>query len=110
MNKLSQLMTGIIRIFSQGMLGADEWSAFSDAFKDLTKKMWVPMIAISTSAVVLWGLYLGWKFWSAGGDETKKKSAKSAVISFVVGIFVIFGVAVGAPLLIAALASWMQNQ
>lgn len=87
-------------------IAAESFDDISAAVKDLIGQMWTPCLAIAGALTVLWALYLGYKFWIAGGDEQKKKSAKSAVISFVVGIIVIFAVAVGAPMAIGALTTW----
>lgn len=81
----------------------------SDAINDLIGKMWTPCLAVAGSLAGIWGLYLGIKFWTAAGDEQKKKSAKSALISFIIGIIVIFAIAVGAPMGIAALATWASD-
>jgi len=91
------------------MAAGESFNDFSDVIKDLTNQMITPLIAIATTLTVLWGVFLGWKFWSANGDETKTASAKKSVIQFVIGIFVIFIVAVGAPILIGALAQWRSD-
>lgn len=82
---------------------------FGDVISGLFDSLFTPLIAIAVSACAILGVYLGFKFWKSGGDEGKRKEAKSALISFVVGVFVIFIVAVAAPLLIAALVEWMSN-
>lgn len=91
-----------------GDTGDLDFSDLSGAITELLDKMLSPCLVVATSLAVVWGLYLGIKFWMAAGDEQKKKSAKSSIISFVVGIVVIFAVAVGAPLLIGALSTWAQ--
>jgi hypothetical protein len=88
----------------------ETFNDFSDVIKDLANQMLTPLIAIATTLTVLWGVYLGWKFWSAGGDEQKTQNAKKSITYFVIGIFVIFIVAVGAPILIGVLSEWMKNQ
>lgn len=88
---------------------ANDFSDVTEAIENLIGQMWGPCVAIASALTVIWGVYLGFKFWAASGDEQKKKSAKSAVISFVVGIIVIFVVAVGAPLLIGAMTQWMND-
>ncbi len=75
----------------------------------LFNELFSPLLAIAVSLCAIWGVYLGFKFWRSGGDEGKRKEAKNAVVSFVIGVFVIFIVAVGAPFLIAALKTWMTN-
>ena len=89
-----------------GAVGDADFNNISEEINGLIKSMWTPCLAIAGALAGIWGVYLGIKFWTAGGDEQKKKSAKSAVIQFVVGIVIIFVVAVGAPMLIAALATW----
>ena len=88
------------------LIAAESFDDISAAVKDLINQMWTPCLAVAGALTLLWGIFLGYKFWIAGGDEAKKKSAKSAVISFVVGILVIFAVAVGAPMAIGALSTW----
>ncbi len=92
-----------------GFISAESFDEISSAIKDLINQMWTPCLSIAGGLTLLWAIYLGWKFWVAGGDETKKKSAKSAIISFVIGIFVIFAVAVGAPMAIGALSTWASG-
>lgn len=92
------------------LLAAPNFNDFSSILSDLFGSMFTPLIAIASSLAVIWGVYLGLKYWRSGGDENKRKEAKSAVVSFVVGIVVIFLVAVGAPILITALSEWMSSQ
>lgn len=82
---------------------------FSSTLSELFDSMFTPLIAIASSLAVIWGVYLGLKYWRSGGDENKRKEAKSAVISFVVGIIVIFVIAVAAPILITALSEWVAS-
>lgn len=85
-----------------------DFSDLSDTITDLIQSMWVPCVAVASALAVAWGIYLGVKYWMAAGDEQKKKSAKSSIISFVIGIIVIFVVAVGAPIGISALSEWVS--
>ncbi len=87
-----------------------EFKSFGDVLSSLFDSMWQPLIAIAISLTAIWGIYLGFKFWRSGGDENKRKEAKNALWSFVIGIVVIFVVAVAAPLLIAALSNWVAAQ
>lgn len=86
------------------------FKTFGDTIAGLFNSMFTPLITIAVALCAIWGAYLGFKFWRSGGDENKRKEAKSAVTSFVIGIVVIFVVAVAAPLLITALSEWMTNQ
>ena len=103
--KAKTLFYTVVNIMAAG----ESFNDFSDVIKDLTNQLLTPCIAIATALTVLWGVYLGWKFWTANGDEAKTASAKRSVIQFVIGIFVIFIVAVGAPILIGALAQWRSD-
>lgn len=85
------------------------FKTFGDTLAGLFDSMFTPLIAIAVSLCAIWGIYLGFKFWKSGGDENKRKEAKSAVWSFVIGVIVIFVVAVAAPLLISALTEWLQS-
>ena len=85
------------------------FKSFGDVLSGLFDSLFTPLIAVAVSLCAIWGVYLGFKFWRSGGDEGKRKEAKSAVVSFVIGVFVIFIVAVVAPYLIAALSVWMTN-
>lgn len=92
------------------LLAAPNFNDFSGILSDLFESMFTPLVAIASALSVIWGIYLGLKFWRSGGDENKRKEAKSAVVSFVIGIIIIFAVAVGAPILISALVEWSQSQ
>jgi len=87
-----------------------DFKNFGDVLGDLFDSMFTPLISIAVALTAIWGVYLGFKFWKSGGDENKRKEAKNAVWSFIIGIVVIFVVAVAAPLLIASLSTWMQAQ
>lgn len=91
------------------LLAAADWSELQKVFSDLIDSMFTPLVAIASALAVVWGVYLGLKWWRSAGDENKRKEAKSAVISFVIGVIVIFVVAVGAPLLITALIDWRSS-
>lgn len=86
------------------------FTSFSNVLTELIDSMFTPLISIAVALTAVWGVYLGFKWWRSGGDENRRKEAKSALWSFVIGIIVIFVVAVAAPLLIAALTEWMNAQ
>lgn len=86
------------------------FNQFGTVLSDLFDSMFTPLISIAVALTAIWGVYLGFKFWRSGGDENKRKEAKNAIWSFIIGIVVIFVVAVAAPLLISALSTWMQAQ
>lgn len=102
-------MNALLATFLPFLSASGDFGDVSDAINDLISEMWTPCLAVAGSLAGVWGLYLGIKFWTAAGDEQKKKSAKSALISFVIGIIVIFAVFVGAPMGIGALATWASD-
>lgn len=102
-------MNKFLSVFLPFLSAEADFSDLSDTIIDLIQSMWVPCVAIASALSVVWGIYLGIKYWTSAGDEQKKKSAKSAIISFVVGVIVIFIVAVGAPMAIAALSEWVSS-
>jgi cytochrome bd-type quinol oxidase subunit 2 len=91
------------------LLAAGEFTDFSEAIDHLYKQLAVPLLAIVGGAAVLLGLWLGSKFLFAGGDEQKIKKAKESIKYFVIGIAVIFIVAAGTPMLIAAFQGWQEK-
>ena len=88
---------------------ANYYNDFASALSGMFDDMFTPLITIASALAAVWGIYLGIKFWLSAGDENKRKEAKSAIISFIVGTVVIFAVAVGAPLLIVALTTWLDD-
>ena len=89
---------------------SNDFKEFGDVLSGLFDQMFTPLIGIAVALCAIWGIFLGFKFWKSGGDENKRKEAKNSVWMFVIGIIVIFVVAVAAPLLIGALTNWMQAQ
>lgn len=85
------------------------FNQFGDVLAGLFDSMFPALITIAISLCAIWGVYIGFKWWRSGGDENKRKEAKSALASFVIGVVVIFVVAVAAPILISALSEWMTN-
>ena len=85
------------------------FNQFGDVLAGRVDSMIPELRTIAVSLCDIWGCYLGFKVWRSGGDENKRKEAKSAIASFVIGVVVIFLVAVDAPILISALSEWMTN-
>lgn len=97
-----------MNLLMQTLLAAVNFKEFSDKLTELFSSMWAPLIAVAASLATIWGVYLGLKYWKSGGDENKRKEAKNAVVSFIVGIVIIFAVAASVPLLITALSGWIE--
>lgn len=90
-------------------MDSPDWTDFTAAMQEFINSMFTPLLSIAIALSALWGIYLGIKWWRSAGDEGKRKEAKNAVISFMIGIVVIFVVAVGVPLAVAALIEWQRN-
>lgn len=102
-------MNAFLSVFLPFLSSEADFTDLSDTISDLIGSMWVPCVAVASTLAVAWGVYLGIKYWMSAGDEQKKKSAKSSIISFVIGVIVIFVVAVAAPLGIGALSEWVRS-
>lgn len=72
---------------------------------ELMDKFWIYAIAILSVVIVVWGIYIGVRVIIANKNE-EKINAKSMIKNLLIGIIVIFVIAVGAPLLIESLKSW----
>lgn len=86
-----------------------DFTDLGDAITDLINSMWKPCVIVASSLAGAWGLFIGLKWWFSSGDEQKKKSAKSALFSFIIGVGLIFVIAVGAPMAIGAFAEWVSS-
>lgn len=85
------------------------WTDVQNAMKSFFDSIFTPLMVIMGSVVVLWGVFVGFKFWQASGDENKLKEAKKALINLIIGTVVMFLVAVVMPLVIDALSDWMVS-
>ena len=103
----NNFLLGATNLLLAASSGGD-FKEVSEVLSELFDSMFAPLISIAVSLCAIWGVYLGFKFWRAD-DEKKQKEAKDGVKHFIVGIIVIFMVAVAAPLLITALSQWMQQ-
>ena len=73
---------------------------------DLMSSFWIYIVLALGAVVVVWGAYVGIKIAVAHRNEEKIK-AREMVKSLIVGIIIIFVVAMGAPLLIMGLSAWV---
>lgn len=67
---------------------------------------WVYIVMALAGVVVIWGAYVGIRIAVAHRNE-EKINARDMVKSLVIGIIIIFVVAMGAPLLINGLSAWV---
>ena len=74
--------------------------------KSLMDSFWVYIVMALAAVVVVWGAYIGIKIAIAHRNE-EKINARDMVKNLIIGIVIIFVVAMGAPLLINGLAAWV---
>ena len=71
---------------------------------ELMNSFWVYIVLALAAVVVVWGAYVGIRIAVAHRNE-EKINARDMVKSLVIGIIIIFVVAMGAPLLIKGLSA-----
>ena len=74
-------------------------SALMDSF-------WMYIVMALAAVVVVWGAYIGIKIAVAHKNE-EEINAREMVKNLIIGIIIIFVVAMGAPLLISGLSAWV---
>ena len=73
---------------------------------ELVDSFWVYIVIGCTSVVVIWGAYIGIKIAVARRRE-EQIDARGMVKNLIIGIVIVAFIAVGAPLLINGLSSWL---
>lgn len=73
---------------------------------DLMNSFWIYIVLALAAVVVVWGAYVGIKIAVAHRNE-EKINARDMVKNLLIGIIIIFVVAMGAPLLIKGLSAWV---
>ncbi len=73
---------------------------------ELMNSFWIYIVLALAAVVVVWGAYVGIKIAVAHRNE-EKINARDMVKSLIIGIIIIFVVAMGAPLLIKGLSAWV---
>lgn len=84
----------------------DNLSQIVDNLKTLMDSFWIYIIIALAAVVVIWGAYIGIKIAIAHKNE-EKINARDMVKNLIIGIIIIFVVAMGAPLLISGLSAWV---
>ena len=72
----------------------------------LMDSFWIYIVLAMAAVVVVWGAYIGIKVAIAHRNEDKI-NARGMVKSLIIGIIVMFVIAMGAPLLINGLSAWV---
>ena len=79
-----------------------------DNLKTLMDSFWVYIVIALAAVVVVWGAYIGIKIAIAHKNEDKI-NARDMVKNLIIGIIIIFVVAMGAPLLIHGVSAWVST-
>lgn len=74
--------------------------------QSLMDSFWLYIVIALAAVVVIWGAYIGIKIAIAHRNE-EKINAKDMVKQLIIGIVIIFVVAMGAPLLMNGLSAWV---
>lgn len=72
----------------------------------LMDSFWIYIVLALAAVVVVWGTYVGIKIAIAHKNE-EKINARDMIKNLIIGIVIIFVVAMGAPLLIEGLSAWV---
>ncbi len=81
-------------------------SQIVEKIKTLMDSFWVYIVLALAAVVVIWGAYVGIKIAIAHRNE-EKINARDMIKNLIIGIVIIFVVAMGAPLLINGLSAWV---
>lgn len=97
---------------SFALLAADEGlngslAEIVNKLKSLMDSFWLYIVLALAAVVVIWGAYIGIKIAIAHRNE-EKVNARDMVKNLIIGIVIIFVVAMGAPLLINGLSAWVS--
>lgn len=99
-------------MFNINLLAADEGlngslAQIVEKLKSLMDSFWLYIVIALAAVVVIWGAYIGIKIAIAHRNE-EKINARDMVKNLIIGIVIIFVVAMGAPLLINGLSAWVS--
>lgn len=75
---------------------------------ELMNSFWIYIVMALAAIIIVWGAYVGIKIAIAHKNE-EKINARDMIKNLIIGIVVIFVVAMGAPLLIKGLGAWAGN-
>ena len=75
--------------------------------QSLIDSFWIYIVIALAAVVVVWGAYIGIKIAIAHRNE-EKINDRDMIKNLIIGIIIIFVVAMGAPLLINGLSAWVN--
>ena len=83
----------------------DNFGQITEKLSELVDSVWIYLVIGMASIVIVWAAYIGIRVTIAKKNE-EKINAKEMVKHLVIGILVMFVLAVGLPLLIKGLSVW----
>ena len=84
----------------------DSLQSIVTKLQSLMDSFWIYIVMALAAVVVVWGAFVGIKIAIAHKNE-EKINARDMVKNLIIGIIIIFVVAMGAPLLINGLSAWV---
>ena len=84
----------------------DSLGSILTKLQTLIDSFWIYIVMALAAIVVIWGAYVGIKIAIAHRNE-EKINARDMVKNLIIGIIIIFVIAMGAPLLINGLSAWV---
>lgn len=75
---------------------------------ELMNSFWIYIVMALAAIIIVWGAYVGIKIAIAHKNE-EKINARDMIKNLIIGIIIIFVVAMGAPLLIKGLGAWVNS-
>ena len=84
----------------------DSLAEIVEKLQSLMDSFWIYIVMALAAVVVIWGAYVGIKIAIAHKNE-EKINARDMVKNLIIGIVIIFVIAMGAPLLINGLSAWV---
>ncbi len=84
----------------------DNLAQIVEKLKSMMDSFWIYIVIALAAGVAIWGAYIGIRIAIAHKNE-EKINARDMVKNLIIGIIIIFVVAMGAPLLINGLSAWV---
>lgn len=98
-------MTYMVNLLAETTLN-DNLAQIVEKLKGLMDSFWIYIVIALAAGVAIWGAYIGIRIAIAHKNE-EKINARDMVKNLIIGIIIIFVVAMGAPLLINGLSAWV---
>ena len=96
----------LLEILDRKLQMKDNFVTIIDKIEELVDSIWVYMVMVCASVVVVWGAYIGIRIAVAKRNE-EKINAMGMVKSLIIGIVIMFVLAMGLPMLIHGLGKWI---